>query len=118
MSSKLTLKGGSLALSVGAHLLVVAVLLIGLWEWQTPAPPLQRLAIEATLVDPSSVQGLTGPQLPEPQPVAPEVCWRKSFYLKVESSLARHHQMPRKPMFEHWECNTLLDMTGKISWKR
>jgi len=71
MSSKLTLKGGSLALSVGAHLLVVAVLLIGLLEWQAPPPPLQRLAIEATLVDPSSVQGLTGPQLPDPQAVAP-----------------------------------------------
>jgi colicin import membrane protein len=71
MNSTPTLKGGSLALSIGAHLVVVAALLLGLWEWHAPPPPLQRLAIEATLVDPSSVQGLAGVQLPEPQAVAP-----------------------------------------------
>jgi colicin import membrane protein len=72
-------RGGwrAIALSLLLHALIVAAAVFGWFTWKHRPPPVQTLAIDATLVDERVLKGIASkpeprPTVPEPTPPAPE----------------------------------------------
>jgi colicin import membrane protein len=61
----------SIALSVLLHGALIATLIYGFWTYHKSQPPAPTLAIEATVVDPHSVNGATRQALQQSQPATP-----------------------------------------------
>jgi len=62
----------AIALSVLLHAGIVAAAVYGWLTWKHQPPPVETMAIEATVVDERELKGIAPPPKPEPEPPAPE----------------------------------------------
>src|SRR5688500_10532437 len=61
----------ALALSILLHSAIVAAAVYGWFTWKHRAPPVETLAIEASVIDDRVLKGIAPPPNPEPPPPEP-----------------------------------------------
>ena len=100
----------SIGLSVATHLAIAGALIWGYWNYQHPAPKPQQLALEATVVDasslppgtlptssPASPPQVTAPEpLPEPEPPVPQPPAAQAEQLKAQAAQREQQEQQRE----------------------